>query len=114
MVGGRGGVVADGKQKGIALMGGVGGMAGLKGVADLLRIAGSQTVVGQLLLAAGRRPQLLPLRRIRADPFLVPDTLISAASPHSEEKSVRSDDIWSCSLHQSFRKLFSMEGSFRE
>lgn len=77
-------------------MGGGGGMAGLKG-ADLLGIAGSQTVVGQLLLAAGRRPQLLLLqRRNRADPFLVPDTLISAASPDSEDKSVRAYEIWPC------------------
>lgn len=78
-------------------MGGGGGMAGLKGVVDLLGIAGSQTVVGQLLLAAGRRPQLLQLqRRNRADPFLVPDTLISAASLDSEDKSVRAYDIWCC------------------
>lgn len=77
-------------------MGGGGGMAGLKG-ADLLGIAGSQTVVGQLLLAAGRRPQLLLLqRRNRADPFLVPDTLSSAASPDSEDKSVRAYEICSC------------------
>jgi len=99
MGGGRGGGVADGKKKGIALMDGGGGIVGLKGV-DLRGTAGSRTVVEQLLLAVGQRPQLLPLqqRRIRADPCLVPATatLIAAASPDSDDKYVRSSDSWSC------------------
>lgn len=82
----RGGGVADGKKTGIALKGGGEGIVGPKAV-DLLEIAGSRTVVGQLLLAVGRRPQQ---QRIRADPFFVPATpLLSAASPDSDDKYVR-------------------------